>query len=63
MREWLLPFQIGGQYSAGIIGRLRSNMKLWPFELDISNTSRLVLNDKYTSNGIGLIYNRYALIP
>ena len=35
------------QYWAGIIGRLRCNMKLWPFELDVSNTSRLVLNNEY----------------
>ena len=63
MQEWLPPFRIGGQYSAGIIGRLRSNMKLWPFELDVSNMSRLMLNDKYISNGIGLKYNRYAVIP
>ena len=34
-------------------------MKLWPFELDVSNTSRLVLNDKYISIDIGLKYNRY----
>ena len=49
LREWLPPFRIGGQYWAGIIGRLRCNMKLRPFELDVSNTSRLVLNDTYIS--------------
>ena len=32
-------------------------MKLWPFELDVSNTSRLVLNDKYISIDLGLQYN------
>ena len=38
-------------------------MKLWPFELDVSNTSRLVLNDKFISIDIGLKYNRFAVIP